>query len=61
MEERIISVASDPDDKVWWLDWFCQWMGRLRQSLLHLAKLGNKEIVLEAEVAVIFKPHHCQP
>lgn len=44
MEEIIISVASDPADKVWWLDWFCQWIGLLQQSLLYLAKVGNREL-----------------
>lgn len=52
MEERIISAASDPADKVWWLHWFCQWIGLLKQSLLHLAKVGNRELEREAEVAV---------
>lgn len=51
MEERIISVASDPADRVWWLYWFCQWIGLLQQSLLHPAKVGNRELEQEAEVA----------
>lgn len=52
MEERIISVASDPADKVWWLHWFCQWIGLLQKSLLHPAKVGNRELEREAEVTV---------